>query len=123
VPTAAAAVGTASAASPVQIAGVQASPTDTRISLRNNSTSVVDLSGWTLRVGRNSVNLPGNARVAPGEMVTLHTGSGTSSGTDIYLGQDTATLLSNVQAGDRVALMDSRGTVVTEFQLTAQPTG
>ena len=105
------------AASPVRITAAQLSPTDTTITVQNAGNAVVDMTGWQLRVGGAAVTLPSNSRVAPGESITIHTASGTNSGTDVYLGSDAATLASGLQPGATVALVDAQGTVVSEFVL------
>jgi len=105
------------AASPVRITAAQLSPTDATITIQNAGNAVVDMTGWRLRVGGATVTLPANSRVAPGESITIHTASGTNSGTDVYLGSDAATLLSGLQPGATVALVDAQGTVVSEFVL------
>jgi hypothetical protein len=73
------------------------------------------MSGWRLRVGTATAALPGNARAAPGEVVTIHTASGTSTARDIYLGQEAASLISGLQPGATVALLDAQNQTVTEF--------
>ena len=111
------AAATVTAASPVKIAGAQLGPADTTISLQNASGAAVDLSGWKLRVGSATAALPGNARVAAGETATIHTASGTSSGRDIYLGQEATALMSGLAPGANIALLDASGNVVSEFAL------
>jgi hypothetical protein len=96
---------------------VQASPTDSTITVQNSGTAAVDLSGWRLRAGTSTAALPANTRVAPGESLTVHTGSGTSSGQDVYLGQEGAALASGLQPGATVALLDGQGGVVAEMTL------
>jgi hypothetical protein len=114
---AAAAAGTATAASPVRISGVQVSPADTTITLQNSGNAAADLSGWKLRVGSTTATLPANTRAGPGETITLHTASGTSSGRDVYLGQDAAALLVGLQPGANIALLDAQDRTVTEFTI------
>ena len=114
---AAPAVGTAVAASPVRIVGAQLNPVDTTLSVQNAGSAEVDMSGWRLRVGSTTATLPANTRVAPGGTITLHTGSGTSTGSDVYLGQDAMALLSGLQPGASVSLVDGQGQVISEFVL------
>ena len=64
-----------------------------------------------------TATLPGNASVAPNDTVTIHTASGTSAGKDIYLGQEASALLSGLQPGATVALVDAQGATVNEFVL------
>jgi len=107
----------ASEASPVRITNVQLSPTDTTITVQNVSNAAVDLTGWKLQLGTATVALPSGARAAPNESVTIHTGAGGSVGQDIYLGQDTATLVGGLRPGATIALIDAQGTSVAQFML------
>lgn len=111
------AAGTAIAASPVRISGAQLSPTDTTITVQNTSGSAVDLTGWRLRVGTATATLPANAQVAANDTVTIHTASGTTGGKDIYLGQDATALLTGLQPGASVALVNPQGSSAAEFTL------
>jgi competence protein ComEC len=107
----------ATAVSPVRITNVQLSPTDTTITVQNVSSTAVDLIGWKLQVGSATVTLPSGARAGPNESVTIHTGTGTSAGQDIYLGQDAATLVGGLRPGATIALIDVQGTSVAQFML------
>ena len=111
------AAATAAAASPVRITAAQITPTDTTITVQNAGTAAVGMAGWKLRVGTATATLPGNASVAPNDTVTIHTASGTSAGKDIYLGQEASALLSGLQPGATVALVDAQGATVNEFVL------
>lgn len=108
------AAATAAAASPVRISGVQVSSADSTIAVQNAGSAAVDLGGWRLRVAGATATLPANARVGPGESLTIHTGSGTSSGRDVYLGQEGASLVGALQPGATVALVDPQGATVAE---------
>ncbi len=44
----------------------------------------------------------------------LHTGSGTSTGSDIYLGQDFAVIATAVQPGAAIDLRDANGGTVAQ---------
>ncbi len=105
----------AAAAVPVRITDVQVQPTDTTMTLQNTGSTAVDLGGWRLQVGNNTATLPPNTRVAPGGTITIHTGSGTNTANDVYLGQPAAALIAGLQPGARIALVDDRGSVVSEF--------
>lgn len=105
------------AASPVRFAGVNLSPTDTTITVQNAGTSAVDMSGWQLRVGDATATMPPNTSAAPGDTITIHTASGTSSGRDVYLGAQGAALLSGLQPGANVRLVDAQGGVQAEFTI------
>ena len=111
------AAATAAAASPVRITAAQITPTDTTVTVQNAGTAAVSMAGWKLRVGTATATLPGNASVAPNDTVTIHTASGTSAGKDIYLGQEASALLSGLQPGATVALVDAQGATVNEFVL------
>lgn len=113
----ASAVASAVAASPIVITGAQLSPSDTTLTLRNTSGGTVDLTGYSLRVGTATASLPGALRMAPGETVTIHTASGTSTATDAYLGAASQALLGGLQPGAQVTLVDARGSVVSTFSL------
>jgi hypothetical protein len=114
---AASAVASAVAQSPIQITGVQLSPTDTTIGLRNTGSTAIDLSGWMLRVGTASASLPANSRVGPGETLTVHAASGTNSGNNVYLGADAATLLTGLQPGAAISLTNPQGQAAAQFTI------
>ncbi len=104
-------------ASPVQVTAVRTATDDASVSLRNNGSSAVDVSRWTLRVGSTSVELPSNSAVAPGGTVTVHAGMGNSTATDIYLGQSGQALAGALQPGAAVELVDASGKVVSQFTI------
>ncbi|HZQ97485.1 MAG TPA: lamin tail domain-containing protein [Chloroflexota bacterium] len=95
------------------------SPTDSTLTLQNTSNQAVDMAGWTLRVGSASVALPSNAKIGPNDSMTIHTGSGSSSGKDLYLGSDAATIASAFRPGTTVAIVNQQGSTVTQFALPA----
>ena len=105
------------AASPVRFAGVNLSPTDTTITIQNAGTSAVDMSGWELRVGSATATMPANVSAGPGDTVTVHTASGNSSGRDVYLGAQAAALLSGLQPGANIQLVNAQGAVQAEFMI------
>lgn len=111
------ALGTVTAASPVQVSNVRFDQNDTTITLRNTSASQLDMTGWQLRVGSDIVSLPNNAQIAPGQTLTLHTARGTSMGSDVYLGSEASNLAESLRPGAQVALVNNQGTVVAEFVL------
>jgi hypothetical protein len=110
-------VATLVAASPVRITAAQITPSDATVGVQNAGTAAVDMTGWKLRVGTATVTLPGNSRVAPGEAVTIHTASGTSAEKDLYLGSESAALMTGLQPGATVSLLDAQGAAVSEFVL------
>lgn len=111
------AAGTAAALSPIQIVGATLGVPDTTLTLKNASGAAVDMSGWGLRVGDATAALPGNAKVGPGGTLTVHTTTGSSTDSDIYLGQAATTLVTNLRPGQRVALIDAQGRPVSAMTL------
>jgi hypothetical protein len=111
---------TADAATPVRIIDARMAPGDATLTLQNASAQMVDLTGWVLDVGGTTIRLPANTQVGPGMSVTLHTASGTSSGSNIYLGQDGQALAAALKPGVRVALTNPAGAPITAFTV---PTG
>jgi hypothetical protein len=96
---------------------VQPGLSDSTVTVQNDSATAKDLSGWSLVIGTVSMRLPANSRVEPGDRLVLHTGTGTSAGQDVYLGQDVSTLVSAVQPGAVVALRDENGTAVSQMTI------
>jgi hypothetical protein len=115
--TAAPIAATAAASAPLRIVEVQANPTDPTVRVQNTSTSAIDLSGYAVRVGDARAELPASATVRPGETVTIHLGAGTSTATDIYLGQAAATLVTGFRSGAQVAIVDAQGQPVAQFTI------
>lgn len=107
-------IATSVAAWPVEIVGWQASPTDASLTLRNDGRATVDLTGWRVRIGSRMATLPSSAQLAPGESLTIHAAHGTSSATDIYLGDEGVALLQGIQPGAPLTLYDGQGNVVRE---------
>jgi hypothetical protein len=89
------------------------------ISLQNPTPLSIDLSGWKLRIGTQTVSLPSNARVGPNEVVTIHFGDGTSKDNDIFLGPQAGSVTSALRPGAKVMLETPQGQTVTEFALPA----
>jgi hypothetical protein len=89
------------------------------ISLQNPTPLSVDMSGWKLRIGSQTVSLPSNARVGPNEVVTIHFGEGTSKENDIFLGSQAQQMTSALRPGARLMLENPQGQTVTEFALPA----
>jgi hypothetical protein len=118
-PAGAAAVGTATTAAPVRIVGAQLNPSGPTLTLQNTGGQPVDMTGWKLRVGTTAVALPANSRVGANETVTIHVASGTSTGKDVYLGAEAASLATALRPGARVAIENQAGSTVTEFALPA----
>jgi hypothetical protein len=113
-------VATVDAGAPVRIVDARMTPGDATLTLQNATTQMVDLTGWVLDVGGTSLRLPANTQVGPGMSVTIHTGPGTSSGSNVYLGQEGQKLADALKPGVRVALTNPAGAPVTAFTV---PTG
>jgi competence protein ComEC len=107
------------AATPVQIVSASVGANDATITVHDSGSQALSLSGWTLMVGTTPVQLPSNTTVAAGKSLTLHAASGTSSDTDVYLGQNAQQIQSSLQPGTRVALQDPDGSTVTSFNVPA----
>jgi hypothetical protein len=103
----------------------------------NNPTPIaIDLSGWKLRIGGQTVTLPSNARIGPNATVTIHfmsppttptagttsttvNATPTTSGNDIYLGDQGAQLVTALRPGAKVTLENPQGQQMAEFALPA----
>ena len=113
----AAAASPVAANAPVRITGAQLAPGDASVTVQNTGNAVADLTGWRLRAGTVTATLPSNTRVAPGDSITIHTATGTSSGRDVYLGGEATALVGGIQPGATLALIDAQGNTVSEFVL------
>jgi hypothetical protein len=105
------------AGGPVEIVGIQVGFPDTVITIRNTSPAAIDLGDWSVRVSDATARLPTSVRVPPGGTVALHTTTGTSAGSDVYLGETAAILIANLRPGARIALVDGQGKVAAEIAL------
>jgi endonuclease YncB( thermonuclease family) len=64
-----------------------ASLNEETVVLRNDGTTSIDMSGWTLENGNgDTYAFPSGYTLAAGDSVRVHTGSGTDSSTDLYWG-------------------------------------
>jgi hypothetical protein len=99
----------AAASVPVRISAVNSTPTDATITVQNTSANRVDMSGWSLQVGAATAQLPSGLNVQPNQSVTLHTGEGTSTASDVYLGAAARPLTAEVKPGARVVLQGPSG--------------
>jgi competence protein ComEC len=100
---------------PVRISNVQSTSNDASMTVQNSSNSAVDMSGWTLMVGTSTVSLPSGVNIPPGGTIILHTGSGTNSASDVYLGSSASTLAQQVKPGARIVLQNPSGSPTTAF--------
>ncbi|MFC4359096.1 lamin tail domain-containing protein [Halobium salinum] len=105
----------------VELAGVVANPegddrerlTEETVTLRNAGDAPVDLSGWTLRdEAGHEYRFPDGTVLAPGTTVTVHTGSGTDTDSELYWDADGPVWNND---GDTVVLINADGDrVLTE---------
>jgi micrococcal nuclease len=83
-----------------------------RVRVVNERDESVDLSGWTLRDEAGHVyEFPDGTRLARGEAVVVHTGSGTDGGGDLYWGRSRPVWNND---GDTATLRDADGRVRAE---------
>ncbi|WP_049980274.1 lamin tail domain-containing protein [Halolamina rubra] len=85
---------------------------DEYVVFENTGSSSVDLSGWTLAdAADHTYTFPDGVVLDPGDQITIYTGSGTDTETELYWGES-APVWNN--AGDTVILRDETGTIVLE---------
>ena len=72
------------------------------------------VSGWRIEVGAQSMVIPGNAIVQPGETLILHVGEGRSSEREVFLGPESNALALAAAPGARVRLINATGEAVAE---------
>jgi hypothetical protein len=84
---------------------------DEYVVLANRGDEPVPLDGWTVSDEAGKTYEFGNCTLAPGERVTLHTGSGEETATDVYWGKRQAVWNND---GDTVTVRDANGTIVAE---------
>jgi micrococcal nuclease len=84
---------------------------DEYVIFENIGSDTLDLSGWSISdEAHHTYTFPNGTSVAPGETVTLHTGSGTDTASDVYWSASGAVWNNG---GDTVSVRDENGTVVT----------
>lgn len=82
------------------------------VTLEHTGASSLDLSGWELAdAAGHSYTIPEGTVLEPGDRLTIHTGSGTDSATELYWGQSSPVWNNG---GDTVILRDDIGTTVIE---------
>jgi hypothetical protein len=113
-------IATTTAASPIQITSAKVSADDTTIAVNNAGSGAISISAWILTLGTFPAILPlnPNLRIQPGATVTLHLARGTDTATDVYLGQAPQPLVNNLKSGDRIALINLLGQVMSVYQLS-----
>lgn len=80
---------------------------DEYVTFENEGTTPLDVSGWSVEnEAGDAYRFPDGVELAPGERVTLHTGTGTDGDSDRYWGADRP-LWRNV--GDTVRVRDANG--------------
>jgi hypothetical protein len=84
------------------------------VSLRLTDGEPQIVSGWRLEVGNQSIVIPGNAIIQPGDTLTLRAGVGQSSDREIFLGPDSYALALAATPGARVRLVNTTGEVAVE---------
>ncbi|WP_226021913.1 lamin tail domain-containing protein [Halomicrobium salinisoli] len=85
---------------------------DEYVVFENEGTRSLDLGGWTVTDGAgHTYTFPSDFVLDPGAKVTVHTGSGTDSATDLYWGAGSA-VWNN--AGDTVTVRTEGGTIVLQ---------
>ncbi len=85
---------------------------DEYVVFSNTGSDLIDLSGWTISDAAGATyTIPDGVTLAPDQMITLHTGSGTDTNTDLYWGSR-APIWNN--AGDTVIITNAQGQEVLE---------
>jgi competence protein ComEC len=80
--------------------------------LENTGEESLELSGWQLREGAGrTYTFPDGFSLGPGERVTVYTGSGTDTDSELYWGQD-GPVWNN--GGDTLTVIDAEGNTVLE---------
>jgi hypothetical protein len=102
------------AENPIEILDATLADATPWVSLKLDSGEPVIVSGWRLEVGTQSVVIPGNAILNPGDTLTLRAGEGRSSDREIYLGAESHQVALAASPGARVRLVDTTGRMVAE---------
>ncbi|WP_264783225.1 lamin tail domain-containing protein [Haladaptatus sp. T7] len=83
---------------------------DEYVVLKNAADETLDLSGWTVSDdGGHTYRVPSGVTLAGGETLTLYTGSGSDSASELHWNADAAVWNNG---GDTVVVRDATGTVV-----------
>jgi micrococcal nuclease len=87
---------------------------DEYIVFKNSGDSTLDISGWTVKdEADHTYVVPDGVTVEAGATITLYTGSGTDTKTELYWGSDAA-IWNN--GGDTISVRDDSGTLVIEYE-------
>lgn len=84
---------------------------DEYVTLTNTGDTELDLEGWTLSDAAGHAYEFGDVTLAPGDSITVHTGSGTDTETDVYWGSKRPVWNND---GDTVVVQNASGSVVAE---------
>lgn len=85
-------------------------PNEEYVVLKNTGNEPLDISGWSVSdAAGHSYEVPTGTTLAAGSTVTLHTGSGSDSASDLYWGEGSAVWNNG---GDTVVVRNSSGGVV-----------
>jgi len=85
---------------------------DEYVTFENTGDAELDLSGYTLEDAAGATyTFPDGTTLAPGDQVTVHTGSGSDTATDLYWGSGRAVWNNG---GDTVIVRDDTGDIVLE---------
>lgn len=85
---------------------------DEYVVFENTGSSSVNLSGWELAdAADHTYTFPDGTVLDPGDQITIYTGSGTDTETELYWGQSSP-VWNN--AGDTVIVRDDPGSIVIE---------
>ncbi|WP_255197166.1 lamin tail domain-containing protein [Halorarius litoreus] len=84
---------------------------DEYVVLTNREDEAVSLAGWTVEDDAGKTYEFGDVTLDPGASVTLHSGRGDDTASDVYWGRDSAVWNNG---GDTVTVRDADGTVVAE---------
>jgi competence protein ComEC len=105
---------------PVRIVGLVARPPDgaadlngETVTLRNDGQTTVSLARWTLAdaSGKNVFTFPALS-LTPGGTLTIHSGRGTNTPTDLYWGKTVSIWR---DTGDTATLRDATGSTITTY--------
>ena len=90
---------------------------DEYIELTNEGSSSIEMAGWTLSDEANHVyNFPSGFTLEPGDSVTIYTGSGSDSDSELYWGSGSAIWNNN---GDTIIVTNDDGETVIEREYSA----
>jgi len=117
------AAATSIATSAVQITDAsvdQINPENSSVTLSNNGTQAVDLSGWVLLVGSYHITFPTSnyMTLEPARTKIVHLSSSTTPtmGDNLYLGIGSMSVgAGNVTSGDNIILLDAEGHVMSSY--------